>query len=347
MLRLRPDAIRRPWWRCHERAFRAFGGIPHEILFDRQSPVYIRQKGREIVLNTTFADYALSRHFEPVMCQARRGQTKGKVERPFRYIREDFLLPNDDADLATLQMHLRIWLDTEANVRIHRTTRERPVDRLAKEQPLLQQIIETPFSGDWTSLRRVSRESLVSYLGSHYSAPWQYIDHSVQIWDDDGTVYVQVDNRIVARHVLATQRGEVHRNPEHFVGMTHPLRHTTWGTKREFRERFAASGLFIAGIERCRIGNVRYHLQEVMNLASLYSESIVAAAIHYAAGRGDFSCGAVRKLCEDGSVDGPADCPPLVNLPYENRPDRGFVEQRSLTFYDELVVQEVGVRSEH
>jgi hypothetical protein len=169
---------------CHERAFRAIGGIPHEILYDRQSPVYIRQKGKEIVLNTVFADYARSRHFEPVLCQARRGQTKGKVERPFRYLREDFLLPNSEADLAALQMLLPIWVDTQANVRIHRTTHERSVDRLAIEHPLLQSVIDHPFAGDWTSCRRVTREAMVSYLGSHYSVPWKYIDRSVQVWDE-------------------------------------------------------------------------------------------------------------------------------------------------------------------
>lgn len=323
---------------CHERAFRAFGGIPNEVLFDRQSPVYVRQKGKEIVLNPTFADYARNRHFEPVLCKARRGQTKGKVERPFRYIREDFMLPNDYVDPTTLQTLVPIWL-AESNCRIHRTTHELPFERLKKEQPLLQPIVDNPFVGDWTSSRRVTREAMISYLGSSYSVPWKNIDHQVKVWDEDGTVCIQVDNRVI-RHELATQRGEVHRNPEHFEGLTYPVRKTTLGTKREFRERFPASGLFIAGVERDRIGNVRYHLQEVMSLVSLYSETIVAEAIHRVAASHDFSCGAVRKLCEDGYVDGPAHCPSPVNIPYGPRPDRGIVDQRSLAFYEEIAVQE-------
>ena len=262
------------------------------------------------------------------------------MERPFRYIRQDFLLPNSEVDLATLQVLLPIWVDTDANIRIHRTTHERPVDRLVIEQPLLQAVVDTPFVGDWTAGRRATREAMVSYLGSHYSVPWKHIDRQVQVWDESGTLYIQVNNHIVARHVLATQRGEVHRNPEHFVGLTHPVRNTTLGTKREFRERFPASGLFIAGVERCRIGNVRYHLQETMNMVSIYSEAIITAAIHLAAAEGDFSCGAVRKRCEDGSVDGPAYCPSPVNLPYGKQLDSGIVEQRSLAFYNELVAHE-------
>lgn len=327
---------------CHERAFRAFGGIPHEILYDRQSPVYTRQKGKEIILNPVFADYARSRHFEPALCKARRGQTKGKVERPYRYIRQDFLLPNNDADYDTLQTLLPIWLDTQANVRIHRTTRERPSDRLASEQFSLQPLVMEFFAGDWSVSRRVSRESLVSYLGSRYSVPWQHIDHPVQIGDEAGTVNVRCEGRIIARHELSTQRGEIHRNPVHYEGLSHPVRQTTWGVKKEFRERFPGSSVFLDGVERHRIGNVRYHLREVLALTSLYGESVVAEAILQSGLAGDFSCGAVKRLCERGSVDGPAACPPPEKIRYGPRSNQGAVEQRSLQFYDELASQEGG-----
>lgn len=48
---------------------------------------------------------------------------KGKVERPFRYIREDFFLARSFRNLDGLNRQLRHWLDSVANLRVHATTR--------------------------------------------------------------------------------------------------------------------------------------------------------------------------------------------------------------------------------
>jgi transposase len=67
----------------------------------------------------------LARHFgfQPKACRPYRAKTKGKVERPFRYIREDFYLARSFRNLDNLNAQLRHWLDTVANPRTHATTR--------------------------------------------------------------------------------------------------------------------------------------------------------------------------------------------------------------------------------
>ena len=42
---------------------------------------------------------------------------KGKVERPFRYIRQDFFLARSFQNLDDLNDQLRRWLDTVASTR--------------------------------------------------------------------------------------------------------------------------------------------------------------------------------------------------------------------------------------
>lgn len=322
---------------CHERAFRYFGGIPAEIVYDRQSPVYVRQKGREIELNPVFAEYARSRHVEPVMCLARRAQTKGKVERPYRFVREDFLLPHAEQPLAALQKLLPVWLDTEANSRIHRTTHERPMDRLALERQHLQPLVDTPFVGDWTIPRRISRESLISYLGSHYSAPWQYVDKSADVWDEDGIVFIRVAGHIVARHELSVERGAIRRNPVHYEGLVFQIRPTTGGTKAQFLERFPGTLDFLEGVYRRKIGNVRYHLHEIIEMAKLYGDAMVLAAIRSAEKTGDFSCGGVRRLCEKGLVDAPVSVVSPLDVAFGKVKPTGPVEKRTLAHYDALI----------
>ena len=325
---------------CHERAFRYFGGIPAEVLYDRQSPIYIRQKGREIQLNPVFAEYARSRRFEPVLCQARRAQTKGKIERPYRFVREDFLLPHAEQSLSALQLLLPVWLDTEANSRIHRTTHERPFERLKEERQQLQPLVDTPFVGDWTIPRRISREAMVSYLASHYSVPWQHVDKSADVWDENGVVFIRVAGQIVARHELAVERGTIRRNPVHFEGLVFQIRPTTSGFKEKFLGRFPGTHAFLEGVYHYKIGNVRYHLSEILELANLYGETMVLAGIRLAEKAGDFSCGGVRRLCEKGLVDAPVAAMSPLTIPYGKLKPTGPVEKRSLEQYDAIIAAE-------
>jgi transposase len=78
--------------RCHIAAFEAIDGIPHEILYDRMKTVVIGEAGGGIVYNRALIDFARPYGFQPKACRPYRAKTKGKVERPYRYIREDFFL---------------------------------------------------------------------------------------------------------------------------------------------------------------------------------------------------------------------------------------------------------------
>ena len=76
-----------------ERAFARFGGVPNELLFDQMRAVVLSDQrfgGGELVLNAEFLRFAAHWGFHPRACRPYRAQTKGKVERPIRYLRESF-----------------------------------------------------------------------------------------------------------------------------------------------------------------------------------------------------------------------------------------------------------------
>ena len=76
-----------------ESAFDRFGGVPEELLFDQMRAVVLsddRAAGGGLVLNAEFLRFAAHWGFMPRSCRPYRAQTKGKVERPIRYIRESF-----------------------------------------------------------------------------------------------------------------------------------------------------------------------------------------------------------------------------------------------------------------
>ena len=95
-----------------EDAFLAFGGVPRELLFDQMKAVItrdLRLHGGTLVHNLEFLRFAHHWGFTPRACRPYRAQTKGKVERPVRYVRENLVYGRtflNDADLA--QAHQRL-----------------------------------------------------------------------------------------------------------------------------------------------------------------------------------------------------------------------------------------------
>src|SRR3978361_581841 len=100
--------------RCHMAAFEAIGGIPHEILYDRLKNGVDGAASGSIVYNRALLDFARHDNFQPKACRPYRTKTKGKVERPYRYIREDFFLGGAFRNLADLNGQWRHWLDLRA-----------------------------------------------------------------------------------------------------------------------------------------------------------------------------------------------------------------------------------------
>jgi transposase len=135
--------------RSLERAFAAFEGVPREVLFDQLKAVIVtdhRGQGGRLLENAEFARFATHWGFRIRACRAYRAQTKGKVERPVHYLRDNFVYGRTflgDADLAA---QCTQWLDTVANVRVHGTTKEVPVVRwIRDEQPILQPLAARPY----------------------------------------------------------------------------------------------------------------------------------------------------------------------------------------------------------
>lgn len=131
-----------------EEAFGFFGGVPKELLFDQMRSVIsrdLRLEGGRLIENAEFLRFARHWGFTPRACRPYRAKTKGKVERPIRYLRESFVYGRDFLGDADLEAQVRRWLAEVANVRLHRTTTERPSDRFLQEKAVLLPLAERPY----------------------------------------------------------------------------------------------------------------------------------------------------------------------------------------------------------
>ena len=200
--------------RCHAAAFEALGGAPAEILYDRMKTVVDReapQDGSEpghIVYNRTLVEFARHYGYLPKACKAYRAKTKGKVERPFRYIREDFFLGRSFSNRDDLNGQFRQWLDQVANARIHATTHRVVSEHFAEERPWLKSLPAGPFQAVLRLERRITKDGMVSIDGNLYSVPDTTRRRPVEVHTTANEVRILEQGTIIAVHPVMDGRGQ-------------------------------------------------------------------------------------------------------------------------------------------
>jgi len=120
-----------------ESAFEFFGGVPQELLFDQMRTVVLsdeRLGDSGLIMNAEFVRFSAHWGFRVRACRPYRARTKGKVERPIRYVRQSFFYGRtflNDEDLNTQSEH---WLHRICNARRHGTLREVPQVRFERDE---------------------------------------------------------------------------------------------------------------------------------------------------------------------------------------------------------------------
>jgi transposase len=204
--------------RCHMLAFTAIGGVPIEILYDRMKTAVTGEDGDgHIVYNGSLLSLARHYGFLPKACRPYRAKTKGKVERPFSYIRQDFFLARTFRNLDDLNTQLADWLVTVANVRVHGTTQRIVAEAFAAEQGELQALPGTPFDALLKLERRVSHDGLVSIGGNYYSVP-DRTRRIVEVHQLPDVIRILDQGQLVAVHPVLEGRRQTRIAPEHRRG---------------------------------------------------------------------------------------------------------------------------------
>lgn len=150
-LRFYPRQTMQTLFRGLESAFESFGGVPQELLFDQMRSVVIsddRLGSQGLVLNSEFLRFAAHWGFRPRACRPYRAKTKGKVERPIRYLRQSFFYGRTFLNDEDLNEQSERWLEQIANARRHRTIGEAPRVRFERdERQALQPLASRPYPG--------------------------------------------------------------------------------------------------------------------------------------------------------------------------------------------------------
>jgi len=194
----------RHWLQALEEAFRIWGGIPEQVLVDNAKALITHHNPRsgELVINPTFAAFARHWGFTVKACWPHRPQTKGKDERGVGYVKRSGFAGHCFDTWGQMESHLEWWNREIADLRVHGTTGERPLDRFERaEASALMALNGKPsYLAEQEFSRRVAKDCCVQVEGNWYSVPAALVRQNVTVQIRDQQVLIRQGGRIVARH---------------------------------------------------------------------------------------------------------------------------------------------------
>jgi len=250
----------------------------------RATPAVLNRAGRNACFHPEFL--MLCGHFcmQPIACARRDPESKGIVEGAVRYVKHNALAGRAD-ELLHFEDYLAlapVWRDQVANVRLHESTRERPIDRFEHERKLLRPLPAIPLDTDEVVPTIVSPHARIAFDGNRYSAPPQFVRKTLILRASRAEVRLLHEGQVVARHVRSYERGGLLVLPEHRLAALslrqRPTQHAleqdfdAWGPDaREFHLRLNSRPI-----------KTGVHLRRLLNLAQIYGRAEVLGAIRRA-----------------------------------------------------------------
>ncbi len=277
-----------------------FGGAPKQLLVDNAKAFVLDANPAHFRWNPQFLELCGHYRLRPTACQPYRPRTKGKIERPFFYLEQQFVKGQRFASLQHFLDELAAFERDDLDVRVHTTTQERPIDRFAREQPHLTPLPEQRFVGTLALSRKVSWDCLVSYQGSRYSVPATAAGKRVWLLPSRGSHLLVLDAKrdVLAEHQLSATKGTIVMRPEHYAPLRRGTARTYVVLAEQFLRQFPQHGVFLEGLLAQHKLDPARHLRGVMELASLYDAASVERALSTATEYTTYSHTFVRGVLE-------------------------------------------------
>jgi transposase len=191
---------------CHIHAFEYFEGIPEEILYDRMRNVYIGRIAGKTHFNDTLTGFALHYGFVPRVTPAYAAWVKGKVERPYHFIREGFWRGYGFVCLESANKDLQAWL-VEKEKRVHGATHEVVRERFVRELPHLKVLPDRAFDTSFRVYRKVNKDCTVRFDCNSYVVPHTLVGEQVVLRVKKDRLRIFYDNTLVVMYTIPAGKG--------------------------------------------------------------------------------------------------------------------------------------------
>ena len=188
--------------RCLVKTYQYIGGVTNEALTDNMSSIVNTSK-KEFL--PEFKYFSKEIGFTPKKCKVKHPFTKGKDESCNRFI--NWLIPYNgefetEEELIEIIKNINIKVNQQVNV----TTGVTPILLFQKEKEYLKPLPNNKILNSYlydTVTSKVSNESLFYYKGSKYSVPIKFINHTLNLREENNKLYVYYNKDLITIHQIS------------------------------------------------------------------------------------------------------------------------------------------------
>lgn len=283
--------------KAHIQANNFFGGIAEEYVYDQTKLVAISEQYREVLYNNDFYQFAMRCGFTPHVCEGYDPESKGKVERAVGYVKDSFFCGDSFTGIEHIRTEGIEWLNNIANVRIHATTRRKPIDMFREEK---KHLLKANFMEvTKINIRAVDKTGLISFRGNKYSVPFEYQRKQVFLKVEERIlkIYDLKDHEQIASHAISLAKGDIIINNNHYRNFKKTIGQLLEETEKAFFD-IAFSELIISRVRQQNPKIIRDQLRGLQKLRRQYSTAVWNKAVDTLKDLPVLSCSRIKKALE-------------------------------------------------
>jgi transposase len=129
---------------------------------------------------------------------------KGRIERPFAYVENNFLAGRQFSDWEDLNRQARAWCETVANQKPKRCLGMSPQTAYIQEKPFLLPLPDVALPIYQHNQRTVDTQGYINLETNRYSVPERHIGHEVDVYQYLDKVEIYYQHQLIAQHPRLT-----------------------------------------------------------------------------------------------------------------------------------------------
>ncbi len=254
-----------------EELFMDLGGVTKELIIDNPKALVIsHEKGKEVKYNEGALKLSMHLGTELNACNPYRARTKGKVEKPYQYIEEQFIKGKSFQSMTELNIVAKEFIK-DWNKEINGTTKRIPDEMFLEEIEYLLPLPSNKFLNTDLNKRKVSLDAMVSVDANKYSVPVKYVNKSVKIRKVYGyklEIYNEAMDKI-AEHEIIEGKGKNKVVDEHYHKIKNLVPKSIPEIKRQFISTFELGEEYFEKTAPI-LRQPSFHAREFLKLKELY-----------------------------------------------------------------------------
>lgn len=284
---------------CHRHALEFLGAVPAKVMIDNLKVGVLRHPlGDKALFHPRYLDLAAHYGFQPVACNVRKANEKGRVENGVGYVKKNFLNGLELPSFAAVHPAALQWRDTVANVRIHGETQRRPIDLFVEEKPRLKPLPILAY--DCAVVRPISANSCchVMFDTNRYSVPHLYASQKLTLKLYPDQLLLFHHEKLIATHARNYDRRQKICNPDHIKELVTQRKKAheqtlllTFLALSPYAEPYARQ------LEDKRL-NTLHHVQKIVALSEIYGPQKIDRALQDALTFQAYGCEYIANILE-------------------------------------------------